>query len=70
MISSEEEDAADEGDNKKSKVVVSERCDSPDFHGFESWAEEAEYVKSLEGFRRDGAVTRPDNVDTVQTTYN
>ena len=57
----EEEDVADEGgdDKKKSKVkvpVVSlKRCDSPDFHGFESWAAEAEYVKSLEGFRRDNS---------------
>ena len=63
IISSEEEeeDVADgEGDGKKkSKVAVvarsGKRCDSPDFHGFESWAAEAEYVKSLEGFRRDNS---------------
>ena len=61
IISSEEEeeDVADgEGDDKKkSKVAVAsgKRCDSPDFHGFESWAAEAEYVKSLEGFRRDNS---------------
>ena len=46
--------AAAETDGKKSNAVARrERCDSPDFHGFESWAEEAEYIKSLEGFRRD-----------------
>ena len=33
--------------------ITEERSDSPDFHGFESFAEEAEYIKSLEGFRRD-----------------
>ena len=53
IISSEEDDVAEEVDEKMSSMVVSERCDSPDFHGFESWAEETEYVKSLEGFRRD-----------------
>ena len=33
--------------------ITEERSDSPDFHGFESFSEEAEYIKSLEGFRRD-----------------
>ena len=54
IISSEEEDVTDEGDSKMVKKILRRRsrCESPDFHGFESWTEEAEYVKSLEGFRR------------------
>ena len=54
IISSEEGDVSDEGDGKVIKKALRRRsrCESPDFHGFESCAEEAEYVKSLEGFRR------------------
>ena len=54
LISSAEEDVADEGHGVAAKKILRRRsrCESPDFHGFESWTVEAEYVKSLEGFRR------------------
>ena len=55
IISSEEESVADKGNGVAAKKKIlrrRSRCESPDFHGFESWTEEAEYVKLLEGFRR------------------